>query len=154
MKLGIRGLLAIGLMALASVASAQAWPNRPVRVVIPFPPGGTLDTVGRLLAQKLGDGLGQNFIVENRPGGNGTIGADIVAKAPGDRFLVMISSAALASSFSRLAPPRSLGTEHSSWPAGFSWSKPRARLPRVSSLEGVPSTRAPSNSPSGSVTGS
>ena len=92
MKLGIRGLLAIGLMALASVASAQAWPNRPVRVVIPFPPGGTLDTVGRLLAQKLGDGLGQNFIVENRPGGNGTIGADIVAKAPADGYTLLFNA--------------------------------------------------------------
>jgi tripartite-type tricarboxylate transporter receptor subunit TctC len=92
MKQGIRGLLAIGLMALASVASAQAWPNRPVRVVIPFPPGGTLDTVGRLLAQKLGDGLGQNFIVENRPGGNGTIGADIVAKAPADGYTLLFNA--------------------------------------------------------------
>ncbi|MET0542972.1 MAG: tripartite tricarboxylate transporter substrate-binding protein, partial [Variovorax sp.] len=67
-------------------ASAQAWPSKPVRVVIPFPPGGTLDTVGRALAQKLGDQLGQPFVIENKPGGNGTIGADVVAKAPADGY--------------------------------------------------------------------
>jgi len=81
----IARLLAIGLLAaLSATASAQGYPNKQVRVIIPFPPGGTLDTVGRLLAQKLGEQTGQVFVVENRPGGNGTIGADAVAKATAD----------------------------------------------------------------------
>lgn len=87
---------ALAALALASAsagfAQAQPWPSRPVRVVIPFPPGGTLDTVGRLLAQKLGDQTGQPFIVENRPGGNGVIGADVVAKAPADGYTLLFNA--------------------------------------------------------------
>ena len=55
------------LLTLAAAALAQPYPNKPVRVIIPFPPGGTLDTVGRMLAQKLGEQMGQTFIVDNRP---------------------------------------------------------------------------------------
>jgi tripartite-type tricarboxylate transporter receptor subunit TctC len=87
---------AIAALALAAassgIAQTQPWPSRPVRVVIPFPPGGTLDTVGRLLAQKLGDQLGQPFIVENRPGGNGVIGADVVSKAPADGYTLLFNA--------------------------------------------------------------
>ncbi|NBY68404.1 MAG: tripartite tricarboxylate transporter substrate binding protein, partial [Betaproteobacteria bacterium] len=71
-----------------SFSSANLWaqstanyPDKPVKVIIPFPPGGTLDKIGRMLALKVGEQLGQNFVVENRPGGNGIIGADMVAKA-------------------------------------------------------------------------
>ena len=71
---------------------AQPYPNRPVRVIIPFPPGGTLDTLGRALAQKLGDQMGQTFVVENRPGGNGIIGADAVAKAPADGYTLLFNA--------------------------------------------------------------
>src|SRR5690606_37871854 len=63
-------------LAIAGIASAQAYPTKSVKVVIPFPPGGTLDTVGRQLAQKLSEQTGQSFIIENRPGGNGVIGGD------------------------------------------------------------------------------
>jgi tripartite-type tricarboxylate transporter receptor subunit TctC len=73
-------------------SQTQPWPTRPVRVVIPFPPGGTLDTVGRLLTQKLGDQTGQPFIVENRPGGNGVIGADVVSKAPADGYTLLFNA--------------------------------------------------------------
>lgn len=87
---------ALAALALASAsagfAQTQPWPSRPVRVVIPFPPGGTLDTVGRLLAQKLGDQMGQPFIVENRPGGNGVIGADVVSKAPADGYTLLFNA--------------------------------------------------------------
>ena len=77
-------LAALALAAASTAGFAQTWPSRPVRMVIPFPPGGTLDTIGRLLAQKLGEQTGQTFIVENRAGGNGIIGADVVSKAPAD----------------------------------------------------------------------
>ncbi|MBA4007066.1 MAG: tripartite tricarboxylate transporter substrate binding protein, partial [Delftia sp.] len=73
-------------------AGAQAWPAKPVRVVIPFPPGGTLDAVGRQLAQKLGEQTGQQFIIDNRPGGNGVIGGDIVAKAPADGYTLLFNA--------------------------------------------------------------
>lgn len=85
-------LAAIGLVALAGSAFAQGYPNKPVRVVIPFPPGGTLDTVGRLLAQKLGEQMGQSFVVENKPGGNGVIGGDVVAKAPADGYTLLFNA--------------------------------------------------------------
>jgi tripartite-type tricarboxylate transporter receptor subunit TctC len=61
-------------------------------VIIPFPPGGTLDTVGRQLALKLGEQLGQPFVVENKPGGNGTIGANEVAKAPADGYTLLFNA--------------------------------------------------------------
>ena len=74
-------------------------------MIIPFPPGGTLDTVGRLLAQKLGDQTGQVFVVENRPGGNGTIGADAVAKAPADGYTLMFNASTFTTSTLPLKSP-------------------------------------------------
>ena len=86
--------LAVGAitMAVASMAAAQAYPSKPVKVVIPFPPGGTLDTVGRQLAQKLSEQMGQPFIIENRPGGNGVIGGDVVAKAAADGYTLLFNA--------------------------------------------------------------
>ncbi len=85
-------LVAGALLGVSSLAMAQAWPARPVKFIIPFPPGGTLDTVGRLLAQKLTDQTGQSFIVENKPGGQGMIGADAVAKAPNDGYTLLFNA--------------------------------------------------------------
>jgi tripartite-type tricarboxylate transporter receptor subunit TctC len=75
----------------------QVWPSRPVKMIIPFPPGGTLDTVGRMLAQKLSEQTNQNFIVENRAGGNGFIGADIVAKSNPDGYTFLFSASTFIS---------------------------------------------------------
>ena len=88
---------AIGItlvMASASVVAqtAASFPDKPVRFIIPFPPGGTLDKVGRLLALKLGEQFGHNVVVENRPGGNGVIGADAVAKAPADGYTLLFNA--------------------------------------------------------------
>jgi tripartite-type tricarboxylate transporter receptor subunit TctC len=85
------GVAASGLFA-PLLATAQAWPDKPVRVVIPFPPGGTLDKIGRMLAQNLSAQFGQNFLVDNRPGGNGIIGADAVAKAPADGYTLLFNA--------------------------------------------------------------
>lgn len=86
-------LLAFAVLgATGGAALAQSWPARPVKMIIPFPPGGTLDMVGRLLAQKLGEQTGQNFVVENRAGGQGMIGADAVAKAPADGYTLLFNA--------------------------------------------------------------
>jgi tripartite-type tricarboxylate transporter receptor subunit TctC len=83
-----------GISAYAQTAStlASTWPNRTVKFIIPFPPGGTLDTVGRMLAQKLSEQTGQSFVVENKPGGNGFIGGDAVAKAPADGYTLLFNA--------------------------------------------------------------
>jgi tripartite-type tricarboxylate transporter receptor subunit TctC len=89
----LRSLLAFAVLGLTGGAAlAQSWPARPVKMIIPFPPGGTLDMVGRLLAQKLGEQTGQSFVVENRAGGQGMIGADAVAKAPADGYTLLFNA--------------------------------------------------------------
>jgi tripartite-type tricarboxylate transporter receptor subunit TctC len=94
----LKSILVACLAATAVAAAAQsAFPARPVRVIIPFPPGGTLDAVGRQLAQKLGEQMGQSFVVENRPGGNGTIGADAVAKAAPDGYTLLFNASTFVS---------------------------------------------------------
>ena len=88
----LRVVLAAVAALVTTGASAQAYPTKPVRVVIPFPPGGTLDTLGRALAQKLSEQMGQQFVVENKAGGNGIIGADLVAKAPADGYTLLFNA--------------------------------------------------------------
>ncbi len=84
-----RSLLAAPLAALATPALGQGpWPNRPVRIIVGFPPGGSLDVMSRLLAELLQARTGQTFIVENRSGASGHIGADAVAKAPPDGYTI------------------------------------------------------------------
>jgi tripartite-type tricarboxylate transporter receptor subunit TctC len=85
------GLAAALLLALASSALAQGYPNRPISFVIPFPPGGGSDVLGRLLAQRLADRLGQPVLVENRPGASATIGTARVAKAAADGYTVLFT---------------------------------------------------------------
>ena len=84
----IRALLALALCA-AGLAAAQEYPNRPVRLIVPFPPGGASDILGRIVAERLGAAYKQSVIVENRPGASGHVGAQQVAKAPGDGYTLM-----------------------------------------------------------------
>jgi tripartite-type tricarboxylate transporter receptor subunit TctC len=72
--------------------TAASFPDKPIKFIIPFPPGGTLDKVGRMLAVKLSEQFGHNVVVENRPGGNGVIGADAVAKAPADGYTLLFNA--------------------------------------------------------------
>lgn len=90
-----RGLsiVALGLLW-ACGAWAQDYPNRPVRLVVPFPPGGVVDLSGRLLADELSRQLGTTVIVENKPGAGGTIGAEQVARAPADGYTILLGGAA------------------------------------------------------------
>ena len=87
-------IAAFSALSAAPPAAAQDWPSKPVRFVVPFPPGGTTDPLARLLGAKLGDALKQQFIVENRPGAGGSIGTAVAAKAPADgyTFLVVFDS--------------------------------------------------------------
>ncbi len=90
-QLSIGLILALGVTG-AWAQSAASYPDKPVKVIIPFPPGGTLDKIGRMLALKVGEQLGQNFVVENRPGGNGIIGADLVAKSNPDGYTLLFNA--------------------------------------------------------------
>jgi tripartite-type tricarboxylate transporter receptor subunit TctC len=91
-------LAAIGLAAGAAPAlhAQAAWPAQPVKMVIPFPPGGPTDLVGRVLAQALSEQMGQNVIVENKPGANANIAAELVARAPADGYTFMYNTSSLA----------------------------------------------------------
>jgi tripartite-type tricarboxylate transporter receptor subunit TctC len=91
--------LAAGAAVLPAVSApgwAQAYPDRPVRLVAPFPPGGSIDLVARLIGQWLTDRLGQQIVVENRPGAGGNVGSEAVAKAPPDGYSLLLCSVANA----------------------------------------------------------
>src|SRR5499427_5651704 len=104
MKAIMLGLAAL-LVAGPSFAQTSDYPNRPVKMVAPFAPGGPVDVVARVLAPKLSEGVGQQFYVENHPGGSGNIGTALVAKAPPDGYTVLVISSTLVvnpSLFSKL----------------------------------------------------
>ena len=88
-------LRALGALAVAFAANVHAqapYPNHPVRIVVPFPAGGTTDKLARATAQKLTETLGQPFVVENRPGAAGNIGAEIIAKSPPDGYTMLMGT--------------------------------------------------------------
>lgn len=91
-KILTRVLMAAALAALPLAASAQAWPTKTVKIVVPFAAGGATDVVARLLGQKLTEVWGQTVIVENKTGAGGNIGADLVAKSPGDGYTLLMTS--------------------------------------------------------------
>ena len=84
------------LPAANAQAPAASWPSKPIRWVVPFPPGGAMDAIARTLGEKAGKTLGQPFVIENKPGAGGNIGADFVAKQPGDGYTLMITSIGMA----------------------------------------------------------
>ena len=89
-------LLAVSMLLACGPASAEeAYPSKPVRVVVPFPPGGPADLIARLIGQKLSETLGKQFYVENHSGAGGNLGTSIAARAPGDGYTIMITSQAL-----------------------------------------------------------
>jgi tripartite-type tricarboxylate transporter receptor subunit TctC len=85
----LRFIIGFALAALGGAATAQGWPARPVRVVVPYSAGGGADTVSRIFFARVGEDLGQQFVIENRGGGGATIGPAIVAKAPADGYTIL-----------------------------------------------------------------
>jgi len=85
-------LVVAGALAVAGFARADDYPSRPIRVIVPFSPGGAVDGPMRLIAQELGKRLGQPVVVENKPGAGATIGTDVVAKSPPDGYTLLLAS--------------------------------------------------------------
>ena len=89
-------ILVVVLCTTAAAASAQTYPSKPVRMVVPFPAGGGIDTVARILAPKLSEGLGQPVVIDNRVGASGTVGTELVAKSPADGHTLLATFASHA----------------------------------------------------------
>jgi tripartite-type tricarboxylate transporter receptor subunit TctC len=89
-------LIALAAIGINGTASAQTYPNRPIRMVVPYAAGGSVDIIARVIAAKLSDNLGQPVIVENRTGAGGNAGADVVAKSPPDGYTMLLAAAGLA----------------------------------------------------------
>src|SRR5215472_13780717 len=86
--------LAIALLPLSIAQAQDRYPSRPVRMIVPFPPGGPSDVITRLLAQKFSERLGQQFYVENHSGGGGNVGTALAARAPADGYTILVDSSA------------------------------------------------------------
>lgn len=90
-------LVSLGALTAAPTALAQTWPDKPLKIVVGFPPGGAADQIARLVATPLGEALGQPVVVENRAGANGNIAGDAVAKAPADGYTLLMGSGGMVS---------------------------------------------------------
>jgi tripartite-type tricarboxylate transporter receptor subunit TctC len=90
----MRRLLALCALAVSFGVAAQPWPARPVKIIAPFAPGGSADTLGRIIAKKLTEQLKENFVVENKPGAGGALGSEQVSKAPPDGYTLVVSGIA------------------------------------------------------------
>ena len=89
--------LVFAFLTLAGAATAAAqYPARPVRVIVPYPPGGSVDVIARFVAQRLSEQMGQQFVIENRAGANGTVGSDLVAKAAPDGYTLLVQASIFA----------------------------------------------------------
>ena len=91
-------LFAAAAVCLPLVAHGQAYPTKVVRIVVPYPPGGTVDAVARTIAARLSESMGQQFIVDNRPGASGTIGSTAVARSPADGYTLLIQASTFVAS--------------------------------------------------------
>jgi tripartite-type tricarboxylate transporter receptor subunit TctC len=87
--------IATALVLAAPAAFAQSYPTRPITMMVPFPPGGPTDLVARVLAQKLGEQLGQNVVIDNKPGANGNIAAVAIARAPADGYTLLYNTSSI-----------------------------------------------------------
>src|ERR1700675_2254581 len=86
------GLLALACAAFCGAAGAQSYPSKLIRIIVPFPPGGPTDTYARVIGQKLQEAWGQSVIVDDRPGGTGLVGSDLVRQAAPDGYMLLFTS--------------------------------------------------------------
>ena len=105
-KSGIAIAILAAAFLVAGSALAQSYPNKPMRLVVPFGPGGSNDIVGRIIAQKLGEYIGQPVIVDNRPGAGGTVGTDVVVKSSPDGYTLLIGATSTIAANVGLYPKR------------------------------------------------
>lgn len=91
-KLAAAAVFGVATLGIVANVAAQPYPNKPIRMVVPFPPGGGNDAIGRLVAQKMSEGLGQPMVVDNRSGAGTTLGTVLVAKSPADGYTILLSS--------------------------------------------------------------
>ena len=100
----LAAMVALLAAAPGAVDAQSAWPNRQIRIVVPFAPGGASDILARLIAKELSERVKQPVIVENKPGAGGTIGADLVAKAPPDGYTLLLADSSVVMTFPSLYP--------------------------------------------------
>lgn len=144
--------VALSLMLAAACASGSAaalgqsrdFPSRPVRMIVPFPPGGSVDLVARILHHKLTEVMGQTIVVDNRPGASGNIGTELAARAVADGHTIVITTLPLVVNLSLFANPHyAMRSARRTWPGALPRKAPRSsRVLRRSS----PSTCAPPSS--------
>ena len=96
MKLRILWACALGCAAPAMSIWAQAYPAKPLRMILPFPPGGPTDLLGRTLGAKMAESIGQAVVIDNRPGAGGNLGVELAAKSPPDGYTIVLSSPLIA----------------------------------------------------------
>src|SRR4051812_1202000 len=89
-----RLVFALCALLVSISVQAQPWPARPVKIIAPFAPGGSADTLGRIVAKKLSEQLKESFVVENRPGAGGVLGSELVSNAPPDGYTLVVSGIA------------------------------------------------------------
>ena len=123
----VRWPVALGMalsLALTGIALAQSYPNKPIRAIVPFAPGSATDLIARAFAAKMVDTLGQPLLVENRPGANGMIGADAVAKAPADGYLILFGTNSTNAALKSLMIKLPYDQDTAFTPIGFMGSVP------------------------------
>jgi tripartite-type tricarboxylate transporter receptor subunit TctC len=101
----VRALAFAAAWSLAAACSAQDWPSKPVHVIVPFAPGGPVDIIARLVGAKLNESLGQQFVIENRTGAGGNVGAAVAAKSAPDGYTVLMTSSAIVVNVSLYSNP-------------------------------------------------
>ncbi len=117
-------LSAVTLSATAMGAWAQAYPNKPIKAIVPFAPGSATDTIGRTFAAKMSEELGQTIVVENKPGVNGMLGADAVAKSPADGYTILIGTNSTNAALKSLMKKLPYDQDTAFTPVGFLGSVP------------------------------
>ncbi len=117
-------LSAVTLSVTAMGAWAQAYPNKPIKAIVPFAPGSATDTIGRTFAAKMSEELGQTIVVENKPGVNGMLGADAVAKSPADGYTILIGTNSTNAALKSLMKKLPYDQDTAFTPVGFLGSVP------------------------------